>query len=96
MNDSGVNETCLLFDSQFEGGNLLCAYKSRKELNTYTLFMQNDTNTYGYNQWFYFSVRNMKVNTKYTFRIANFVLLLLCRKNRIRSLIMGCSLCCFR
>lgn len=35
--------------------------------------MQNDTNTYGYNQWFYFSVRNMKINTKYTFRISNFV-----------------------
>ena len=36
--------------------------------------MQNDTNTYGYNQWFYFSIRNMKPHTKYTFRIANFVL----------------------
>lgn len=35
--------------------------------------MQNDTNTYGYNQWFYFSVQNAKKNTVYTFRIANYV-----------------------
>jgi hypothetical protein len=34
--------------------------------------MQNDTNTYGYNQWFYFSIRNAKSKTKYTFKIANF------------------------
>ena len=88
MEDSSINDTCLLFDSHFEGGNLLCAFKSKKQLNTYTLFMQNDTNTYGYNQWFYFSIRNMKVNTKYTFRIANFVSINLCRKNHIPSLIM--------
>lgn len=49
------------------------ALKCKKEQNTYILFMQNDTNTYGYNQWFYFSVRNMKMQTKYTFRISNFV-----------------------
>lgn len=37
--------------------------------------MQNDTNTYGYNQWFYFSIRNAKRNTKYTFKIANYVII---------------------
>ena len=52
----------LLIDSKLEGGNLLCAFKHRKQLNTYTLFMQNDTNTYGYNQWFYFSVEGMVVD----------------------------------
>ena len=56
--------------------------------------MQNDTNTYGYNQWFYFSIRNMKVNTKYTFRIANFVFIQIFRKNLILSLIMAFNLCC--
>jgi hypothetical protein len=35
--------------------------------------MQNDTNTYGYNQWFYFSIKNAKKKTRYTFRIANYV-----------------------
>lgn len=35
--------------------------------------MQNDTNSYGYNQWFYFSVINAIPGTTYTFRIANFV-----------------------
>ena len=57
--------------------------------------MQNDTNTYGYNQWFYFSIRNMKVNTKYTFRIANFVKNNLYRKSLILSLIMDFNLFCF-
>jgi len=35
--------------------------------------MQNDTNTYGYNQWFYFAVREAQPNIKYTFNIVNFV-----------------------
>lgn len=73
MSEQPYSENCLIFDSRFEGGNLLCAFRAKKETNTYILFMQNDTNTYGYNQWFYFSIRNMKNNTKYTFRVANFV-----------------------
>ena len=36
--------------------------------------MSNDTNTLGYNQWFYFSLRNMKAKTKYCFKVANYVL----------------------
>lgn len=35
--------------------------------------MHNDTNTYGYNQWFYFAIKNVKSNVKYTFKIANYV-----------------------
>lgn len=35
--------------------------------------MQNDTNTLGYNQWFYFSVHHNQANVKYTFKIVNFV-----------------------
>lgn len=34
--------------------------------------MQNDSNSYGYNQWFYFSIRNMRVKTNYKFTIVNF------------------------
>lgn len=54
--------------------------------------MQNDTNTYGYNQWFHFSVRNMKKCVRYTFKIANFVHLFWYRKNRIPSSKMDYSL----
>jgi hypothetical protein len=39
--------------------------------------MQNDTNTYGYNQWFYFAIKNTRPGKVYTFRIANFVLVVL-------------------
>ena len=56
-----------------EGGNLLCSFKSLAEKDTYILFMQNDTNTYGYNQWFYFSIKNAKKLINYTFKIVNFV-----------------------
>jgi len=37
------------------------------------LFIENDTNTLGYNQWFYFSVRNMRKNVKYMFYVVNYV-----------------------
>ena len=43
--------------------------------------MSNDTNTLGYNQWFYFSLRNMKNNVKYSFRIMNYVNIMLLREN---------------
>ena len=44
----GEEDDNLVFDSKFEGGNLLSAYRVMKAEQTYTLFMQNDTNTYGY------------------------------------------------
>lgn len=48
--------------------------------------MANDTNTMGYNQWFYFAVQNMKTSTKYTFRVVNYVSQGLSReKNSISS-----------
>ena len=34
--------------------------------------MQNDTNTKGYNQWFYFSFKNAKLK-KVRFNIVNFI-----------------------
>jgi hypothetical protein len=43
--------------------------------------MSNDTNTMGYNQWFYFSVQNMRKGVTYTFRIVNFVLVDLYRES---------------
>lgn len=34
--------------------------------------MQNDTNSKGNNQWFYFKVQGMTQNQDYTFNVVNF------------------------
>ena len=47
------NDKTLIFESRFESGNLLCAFKTDEE-NKYQLYLQNDTNTTGYIQWFFF------------------------------------------
>ncbi|CAD8154135.1 unnamed protein product [Paramecium pentaurelia] len=60
----------LKFDSNFESGNLFTSYKVG--LNEYDLMMQNDTNTKGNTQWFYFSVENTVKNSVVTFNIINF------------------------
>lgn len=52
-----------LFDSNFECGNLLYAYESAESTNEYDLVLQNDFNTKGYNQWFYFSFRSESPRT---------------------------------
>ena len=36
------------------------------------MFLQNDTNTKGYNKWFYFAVRNKHKAQTYTISIVNF------------------------
>ena len=46
------NDTTLIFESRFESGNLLCAFRTEDE-NSYQLYLQNDTNTTGYIQWFF-------------------------------------------
>jgi hypothetical protein len=35
--------------------------------------MQNDINTYGYGQWFFFEVRNTRKGKKAKFNILNYV-----------------------
>ena len=60
----------LIFESRFESGNLLCAFKTEEE-NNYQLFLQNDTNTTGYIQWFFFRVSNTKKGKKANFTIIN-------------------------
>lgn len=47
---------CLIFESRFESGNLGLAIK--KSNDEYDLMMQNDINTKGHTQWFYFKVLN--------------------------------------
>ena len=64
------NDKTLIFESRFESGNLLCAFKTEEE-NKYILYLQNDTNTTGYIQWFFFRVSNTKKGNKATFTIIN-------------------------
>lgn len=42
----------LIFESRFESGNLLAAIKISN--NEYDLVLQNDVNTNGHTQWFFF------------------------------------------
>ena len=64
------NDNTLIFESRFESGNLLCAFRTSDE-NSYQLYLQNDTNTTGYIQWFFFRVSNTKKGRKVNFNIIN-------------------------
>ena len=64
------NDKTLIFESRFESGNLLCAFRTEDE-NSYQLYLQNDTNTTGYIQWFFFRVSNTKKGRKVNFNIIN-------------------------
>ena len=63
------DDDTLIFESRFECGNLLCAFKTEKD--NYQLYLQNDTNTTGYIQWFFFRVSNTKKGKKINFNIIN-------------------------
>ena len=52
------SDKTLLFESKFESGNLYLAQKVSD--NEYNLLMQNDINTSGHTQWFYFQVKNTR------------------------------------
>ena len=70
----GMNPTLkpteeVIFDSNFESGNLDAAIKVNE--NEYDLFMRVDTNTRGHIQWFNFSVKNNGVK-KIKLNIVNF------------------------
>ncbi len=64
------NDETLIFESRFESGNLLCAFRGDDE-NSYQLYLQNDTNTTGYIQWFFFRVSNTRKGKKVNFNIIN-------------------------
>lgn len=64
-------DTTLVFESRFESGNLCMAIKVSKW--EYDLLMQNDVNTEGYTQWFYFQVSNTTAKSSIKFNIINFV-----------------------
>ena len=64
------NDSTLIFESRFESGNLLCAFRGDND-NSYQLYLQNDTNTTGYIQWFFFRVSNTKKGKRINFNIIN-------------------------
>jgi hypothetical protein len=59
----------LSFESRFESGNLLCAMQVSE--NEYDLILQNDINTNGHTQWYFFKVENTRKNMKVKFNILN-------------------------
>ena len=59
----------LVFDSNFESGNLYKAYRQRE--NEYDLWLGADLGMDNQRQWFFFQVRNMAPNVTYKFNILN-------------------------
>ena len=53
----GPHDTTLVFESRFESGNLAAATKVAD--NDYHLLLQNDVNTGGHTQWYFFRASNV-------------------------------------
>ena len=74
LNKFGLSlDNIINFESNFESGNLQLAYlinSQEEELNS--IFLQNDTNTNGHTQWFFFRITNGKKGQKIKLNIMNF------------------------
>jgi hypothetical protein len=57
------------FISEFESGNLFCVFKVNE--HEYDLLLQNDINSKGNTQWFYFQMINIPANTNIKLNIVN-------------------------
>eukprot|EP00826_Nyctotherus_ovalis_P049822 TRINITY_DN6048_c0_g2_i10.p1 TRINITY_DN6048_c0_g2~~TRINITY_DN6048_c0_g2_i10.p1 ORF type:complete len:164 (-),score=39.99 TRINITY_DN6048_c0_g2_i10:1144-1635(-) len=76
------NDATLIFESRFECGNLkLCMKRSPNE---YDLYLQNDVNTAGNVQWFFFRVSNTTKDATVFFNIKNLV------RNCCHSVVQEC------
>ncbi|KAL4494540.1 hypothetical protein ABPG72_004442 [Tetrahymena utriculariae] len=64
------SDRTLIFESRFESGNLSIAAKISDE--EYDLLLQNDINTHGHTQWFFFKVKNTFSGSRIKFNILNF------------------------
>ena len=53
----GPSDATLIFESRFESGNLAAVTKVND--SDYHLLLQNDVNTGGHTQWFFFRVQNV-------------------------------------
>lgn len=65
----GDQDKTLVFESRFESGNLLAAMKVSD--NEYDMFLQNDINTNGHTQWYFFRVSNTRKGNKVKFNFNN-------------------------
>ena len=65
------SDPTLIFESRFESGNLCTAIKINRR--SYYLLLQNDINSDGSTQWFYFKVKNTTKDLEVTFNIMNLV-----------------------
>ena len=65
------DDRTLVFESRFESGNLQLAHKVAD--NEYDLVLQNDINSKGHTQWFYFRVTNGKKGLKAKFNMLNMI-----------------------
>lgn len=63
------DDRTLVFESRFECGNLSMALKLND--NEYNLLLQNDINTNGHTQWFFFKVSNTQKGHTVKFNILN-------------------------
>lgn len=66
---TGPDDKTLTFESRFETGNLLTALKVSD--HEYDLILQNDINTNGHTQWYFFRVGNTKRGHAVKFNILN-------------------------
>ncbi|OHS94397.1 hypothetical protein TRFO_39428 [Tritrichomonas foetus] len=64
------SDKVLRFESRFESGNLCSAYHIGPD--TYHLVLEYDKNKSGSCQWFYFQMKNIRKDIKYTFYISGF------------------------
>lgn len=77
-NSTNVNDNYLKFQSHFECGNLRKAFLKlnndqsvKNDEEEYILLLNTDINSSSHTQWFYFAVKQMKINKRYRFRIIN-------------------------
>ena len=65
------SDKTLMFESRFESGNLQLAQKVSE--SEYNLILQNDINSKGHTQWFYFRVANVRKGQKVKFNFLNMI-----------------------
>lgn len=63
------DDKTIIFESRFESGNLHWAYKVND--GDYNLLLQNDVNTQGHTQWFFFRVSNTKKGHSVRYNMLN-------------------------
>ena len=65
-----AGDKTLVFESRFESGNLSMALKVAPD--EYNLVLQNDINSKGNTQWFYFQIKNLSADLDIKYNIVNF------------------------